>query len=83
MNNLEFNTGNTTPRDYQAQITVAHLDRNDKTLQTYILVDAFPINMSEIALQYGQNDVVEEFTVTFQYQYYTTFAGERPGETVA
>jgi hypothetical protein len=22
--------------------------------------------------------VVEEFTVTFQYQYYTTFAGERP-----
>jgi len=26
--------------------------------------------MSEIALQYAQNDVIEEFTVTFQYQNY-------------
>ena len=36
----------------------------------YILYDAFPINMSEIALQYAQNDIIEEFTVTFQYQRY-------------
>jgi hypothetical protein len=83
MNNLVDNTGATRPRDYQAQVTVQHLDRNDVVLQTYILADAFPINMSEIALQYGQNDVVEEFTVTFQYQHYTTFAGGRPEETLA
>jgi hypothetical protein len=83
MNNLVTNRGETRPRDYQTQITVTHLDRNDVPLQTYILADAFPINMSEIALQYGQNDVVEEFTVTFQYQHYTTFAGARPAETLA
>lgn len=83
MNNLVTNTGRTTPSDYQAEIRVQHLDRNDVVLQTYVLSDAFPINMSEIALQYGQNDVVEEFTVTFQYQHYTTIAGARPGETVA
>jgi len=29
--------------------------------------------MSEIALQYAQNDIIEEFTVTFQYQNYDNF----------
>ena len=50
-----------------------HLDRNDNPLNggQYTLHDAFPINMSEIALQYAQNDIIEEFTVTFQYQWYT------------
>ena len=27
-------------------------------------------SLSEIALQYAQNDIIEEFTVTFQYQDY-------------
>lgn len=72
MNNLVDNTGVLTPRDYQIDLVVEHLDRNDDVLQTYTLSSAFPINMSEIALQYGQNDVIEEFTVTFQYQHYTT-----------
>ena len=60
------------PRDYQADITVTHLDRNDNAVPGGIITlrDAFPINMSEIALQYAQNDIIEEFTVTFQYQSY-------------
>jgi hypothetical protein len=58
MNNLVTNRGETRPSSYQTEITVTHLDRNDVPLQTYVLADAFPINMSEIALQYGQNDVV-------------------------
>lgn len=75
MNNLVDNTGVITPRDYQIDLEVEHLDRNDEVLQTYKLHSAFPINMSEIALQYGQNDVIEEFTVTFNYQHYTTRNG--------
>jgi len=75
MNALADNTGFIRPRDYQVDMSVEHLDRNDGVLQTYKLVSAFPINMSEIALQYGQNDVVEEYTVTFQYQHYTTTSG--------
>ena len=61
-----------TPSDYQKQVIVKHLDRNDKVLPggTYLLQNAFPINMSEIALQYAQNDILEEFTVTFQYSHY-------------
>ena len=70
MNDLELNTGVLTPTDYQADIIVQHLDRNDEVLMEYTLYNSFPINMSEIGLQYGQNDVIEEFTVTFNYSHY-------------
>ena len=74
INSKELNTaeGALLPETYQLPITVSHLDRNEKALPGghYTLVDAFPINMSEIALQYAQNDVIEEYTVTFQYQHY-------------
>jgi len=72
LNDREDNTGVLTPSDYQADIMVEHLDRNDEVLAggKYTLRNAFPINMSEIALQYAQNDIFEEFTVTFQYTHY-------------
>ena len=72
MNDLEANTGILNPIDYQVDMSVEHLDRNDDPLMTYVLYNAFPINMSEIGLQYGQNDVIEEFTVTFNYSHYLT-----------
>ena len=72
MNDLEANTGILNPIDYQVDMSVEHLDRNDDPLMTYTLYNAFPINMSEIGLQYGQNDVIEEFTVTFNYSHYLT-----------
>ena len=71
VNNKENNSGEVEWTKYQTDMTVEHLDRNDAVIQTYTLVQAFPINMSEIALQYAQNDIIEEFTVTFQYQHYT------------
>lgn len=72
MNGKDNNEGLLTPSQYQADIVVQHLDRNDDVLPggTYTLRGAFPINLSEIALAYAQNDILEEFTVTFQYQYY-------------
>lgn len=72
LNDRESNEGVLTPRDYQADLIVEHLDRNDEVLPggRYTLRNAFPIQMSEIALQYAQNDIFEEFTVTFQYMHY-------------
>ena len=72
LNDRNNNEGILTPREYQADITVEHLDRNDEVLQggRYTLRNSFPIQMSEIALQYAQNDIFEEFTVTFQYTHY-------------
>ena len=72
MNDRQTNEGVLAPRDYQSDLIVEHLDRNDEVLSggTYTLRNSFPINMSEIALQYAQNDIFEEFTVTFQYTHY-------------
>lgn len=75
INNKATNAGEVQPSEYYGEITVKHLDRNGSTITkgTYVLEDAFPINMSEVALQYAQNDIIEEFTVTFQYQHYNNF----------
>lgn len=59
-----------TPRDYQYPVVVEQLDRNNAVLRTYRLQNAFPITVSEIGLAYSQNDVISEFTVTFQYSHF-------------
>ena len=62
---------------YGQDLVVQHLDRNNNAVCEWILRGAFPINMSEIALQYAQNDILEEYTVTFQYQDYIGGEGLR------
>ena len=46
-------------------------DGDDTGIKTYNFIDAFPTALSAIALGSDQNDAVEEFTVDFQYQYWT------------
>ena len=41
-----------------------------KPLRTYYFSDIFPTEVSEIALSYDNTDTIEEFTVTFQVQYW-------------
>jgi hypothetical protein len=79
INGANSNEGVTDWQSYTQQLIVEQLTReqgdSESALATYTLEGAFPINVSEIALNYGQNDTVEEFTVTFQYQYYTYESG--------
>lgn len=70
MNNRLNNGGEITPALYMADVTVQQLDRNDAVIRTYSMKDAWPSNVSEIALAYSQNDVISEFQVTFQYQWF-------------
>ena len=72
MNNTVNNSGATNPTQYQTNLTVTQLDRNNAALKAYTLVGAFPVDLSDIALNYGDNDTIETFTCTFQYQHFTT-----------
>ena len=45
---------------------------NSSILRTYKLWYAFPTNVSQIDLAYDSNDQIEEFSVEFQYSYWTT-----------
>jgi hypothetical protein len=45
---------------------------NGSVIRQYELKYAFPTNISQIDLAYDSNDQIEEFTVEFQYSYWTT-----------
>lgn len=70
INSHAANTGLTNPVDYQADLVVEQLDRDESVLKTYNFRGAFPINVSAIDLNYETVDTVEEFTVEFAVQYW-------------
>ena len=70
INSHAANTGLTNPVDYQADLVVEQLDRDETVLKTYNFRGAFPINVSAIDLNYETVDTVEEFTVEFAVQYW-------------
>ena len=49
--------------------------KGNKVLRTYTLRHAFPTSISQIDLAYDSNDQIEEFTVEFQYSYWTVEDG--------
>ena len=72
MNAHSANTGLTTPIAYEADLLVEQLDRSGETLKKYTFRGSYPQDMSPIDLNYGTNDEIERFTITFAYQYYET-----------
>ena len=51
--------------------SVSQYAKAGSVLQTWSFVNIFPVNMSEIALEWGSNDAIEEFTIEFAYDYWT------------
>ena len=72
INNMTDNEGLTNPSDYQVDAFVDHLDRNGATLKSWTFRGLFPTALPGIALNYGTNDAVETFDVTWRYQYFET-----------
>ena len=72
INGLVDNSGYLSPFDYQVDITVTQLDRNNNELKTYILYDCMPIDLGAIQLRFDDNDNVEEYTVTIEMQDFET-----------
>tara|TARA_A200000159_G_scaffold36582_1_gene32985 strand:+ start:1287 stop:1814 length:528 start_codon:yes stop_codon:yes gene_type:complete len=66
------NTGLTSVTDYEADMIVEQLNKAGDTIKTYNFVGAFPTNVAAIELAYDANDTIEEFTVEFQIQYWTS-----------
>lgn len=64
--------GRLQPSEYQRDLQVFQLDRNGNALKSYSIVNAFPVDLSPVALDFGANDQISSFTVTFQYQHFTT-----------
>ena len=70
INGHQANTGLVNPVDYQADLIVEQLNRDGSTSKTYNFRGCFPTLVSAIDVNYETNDVIEEFTVEFQVQYW-------------
>jgi len=76
INTHQANTaGIIDPREYGRSVVIRQLEKNDavngRELRSYKLWYAFPTSASAIDLAYDSNDQIEEFTVEFQYSYWT------------
>jgi hypothetical protein len=72
INNMSDNEGIANPADYQVDAFIDHLDRNGTTLKSWTFRGMFPTALPGIALNYGTNNEVETFEVTWRYQYFET-----------
>ena len=70
INDLRENTGVTTPADYQTDLFVEQLDRDDTVLKTYIFRNAFPLTIGTIDLSSAEAGELETFEVTWRYQHF-------------
>ena len=83
MSQLDDATGVTNPTSYMTDAFIQQLGRgpevgaasnnggNTSILRSYKFFDVFPVTVGEIALSYDTTDQLEEFEVTFRYQYFT------------
>ena len=70
INDFANNTGVTTPADYQTDLFVEQLDRDDTILKTYIFRNAFPLTIGTIDLSNAEAGEIETFEVTWRYQHF-------------
>jgi len=70
INSHNANTGFNDPADYQTDLSVDQLDKDGLVIKTYNFRSCFPTVVSAIDLNYDTTDTIEEFTVTFQVQYW-------------
>lgn len=66
------NSGSVSPSSYSVDATVSQYGKtgSDNILKTYKFIGMFPIDLSPIDLDWGSNDTIEEYSVTFAYQYW-------------
>ena len=70
INNFADNTGVTNAADFQTDLFVEQLDRDDTILKTYIFRNAFPTSVGQIDLTNEETTTIETFEVTWRYQHF-------------
>jgi hypothetical protein len=78
MNSINSHNGNTRninatrPLNYTVDAEVTQYGKTGDELKKYKFVGMFPIDLAPIDLDWGSNDAIEEFAVTFAYQWWET-----------
>lgn len=78
--NYSATNGVVNPNNYQVDMVVHHLDRNNNITKTYRFYDAYPTSIGEIQLDYEINNQIETFDVEFTYNYFTVDTAPDAGQ---
>jgi len=70
INDYANNTGVVSPADYQTDLTVEQLDRDDTVIKSYIFRAAYPLTVGTIELTNAEATEIETFEVTWRYQHF-------------
>lgn len=70
--NYSATNGLTNVASYQKDMDVVQLDRNGAPVKTYKFVDAYPVSIGAIALDFDQQNSIETFDVEFQFNYFVS-----------
>jgi hypothetical protein len=70
VNDLKTNLGITSPSDYQSDLFVEQLDRDETVLKSYIFKSAYPLTVAPIELSSATAGELETFEVTWRYQHF-------------
>ena len=92
INGITSGSGSVAPSSYMSQGTIRQLGRtdigtrevnakDDGVLYTYTVRDIWPSEIGSIDLSYESSDAIEEFTVTFQIQFFRSIDKNPQQET--
>jgi len=76
MNAINSHAGNVRngaakgPSSYTVDAEVTQYGKTGDTLKTYKFVGLYPLDLAPIDLDWGSNDTIEEYSVTFAYQWW-------------
>ena len=86
INDMVLANGSVDPASYQKGALVKQLSRDSASgdsinvIRQYNFVGIYPNVISNIPLDYGATDQIEEFQVTFNYLYWTVGAANEAGK---
>lgn len=69
---LSSTNGSVYSGEYQVDMAVHQLDRNDNIIKTYRFIDAMPVDVGAIQLSFDNNTTIETFDTTFVFNYFVT-----------
>jgi hypothetical protein len=76
MNSINSHAGNVrngaaaSPSSYTVDAIVTQYGKTGNVLKEYKFVGVFPLDIAPIDLDWGSNDVIEEYSATFAFQYW-------------
>lgn len=71
-NSINTHDGNlrALPRDYKSNAVITQFSKDGRALRSYIFEGMYPLSVDAIEMDWGTTDAIEEFSVTFQYDFW-------------